>query len=566
MDQFSQEIINLIVSFIERYPGEEPDVPSWHRTVFSNLPRYSTISRAWKLAIECITFQKIALKSTEIDYFDAVLRGERRRFLSDLTLHVELPSYDDKACARFERAVDRNANNEAFTDAIAKLFAVLKSWEDDGLREGNIHFTLWGIYSRSDDGKRTFDTLRQHRFEVTFQRDQDLFEHRYMHSLIQLLRVDRLPSIRRVSRAIFGSPSLGRNLAMQTVVDMISKFPKLEIWDCKLYDNEKLYPANRVTNRHSFAFAFSNCTFPSLKTVDITFFHEVPLNQYKKPPDLRCGQSYDPLSTALRLTLSQCPNLTSLTLTGVFDSSLFWPSSEQAPSIAALSCWPNLQFLTVIFDPITPSGHWYFTDTEGIDPEGIIPEGIDPEGIDPEGIDPRLGINSLQTENSDDSVSDSDDFSHPDDAADHFDFEKFVHLTGTDEVITFRTEPNRTYLNPLILAFANFVKNTTSRSLLKVALTTGPLPSDDGDPFQFEICYYAPHETAFYGDAAYEHQSLPRLNLEVGQWVPDQEVLTALKEAGRRKWGAKLLVRFLATEILEPSGIVRTFYVTEPNV
>ena len=31
--------------------------------------------------------------------------------------------------------------------------------------------------------------------------------------------------------------------------------------------------------------------------------------------------------------------------------------------------YPNLKFLTVISDLITPSDHWYFTDPSGSDPE-----------------------------------------------------------------------------------------------------------------------------------------------------------------------------------------------------
>ena len=535
MDQLSQEIIDLISTFIGRYADQPDDGPSWERVVFSNLPLYSIISQAWKRAIERITFRKITLESIDIDAFDAILRGDRRRFLKDLTLRIELPSYYQNTCNRLERAVERKANNEVFTNAIAKLLFVLKQWEEDGLTEGSVCFTVWGIYTPSDIGKPKFNTLQQHRFEETFASIDDLNDHRYTHSLIHLLRIDRLPPIRRVSRVNYGNSFPGCKLAMQAVVDMTTTFPNLEIWDCTLYDDEKLYPRIRVTNRHSFASAFSGCTFPTLKTVDIRFFHKAPLNQNMKPADLRSGQSYDPLSTALRMTFSQCPILTSLTLTGVFDSSLFWPPSEQTPHIPTLNCWPNLQFLTVKFDSTTPSGHWYFTG--------------------PGGHDPEQEITSLPIED-DGSVPNPAASPFFDDVEHRFRVPEVSYLTGMHPITVFRTEPNPIHLNPLILAFAKLVKNTSSPFLRKAALTIGRLssptwstfPFDDRDAFQFEICYYAPNEVAYHEDAEVEDARFPRLYLEVGERFPNEEVLKSLKEAGWRHWGAELLIRFLQSQ------------------
>jgi hypothetical protein len=61
-----------------------------------------------------------------------------------------------------------------------------------------------------------------------------------------------------------------------------------------------------------------------------------------KSVDLLHDHSYDPLSTALRRTFSQCSNLTYLDLTKVFDSSLFWPFTCQlftAGQIYTSSSW-----------------------------------------------------------------------------------------------------------------------------------------------------------------------------------------------------------------------------------
>lgn len=527
MDQLSQEIINLIATFIERHP-DQPGVPSWERTVLpSNLPQYAAISPAWKHAIERITFRTITLKNTEIQAFDAIFRKDRRRSLTKIMLDVVLPTYDDKSCGRFEREADRHANDEAFTQAIEKLFAVLKSWEEDVLMEGSIYLTIGKIYAPFDVSQRDYEMLQQHRFEKMVGKRHDLFEHRYKHSLIHILRPDRLPTLRRVSGTSYSTSK--RNLDMRAVVDMTAKLPSLEDLHWTLHDDEKHHAEIRVTNRHSFASILSTCTFPSLKTAMITFFHESPLNQAMKPADLLGNQSDDPLSTALRQTFSQCPNLTSLDLTGVFDSSIFWPCSQQSSNnTPAPNCWPNLQFLTVKFDPTTPSGHWYFTGPLGNDPEENL---------------------TLSLTEEDDSDPDAEDSPLSDDAEDPFDAEEVARLSGTAPINIFRTIPNPTHLNPLILAFANFVQNTASPSLLAATLTTGPSSNSiDENVSQFEICFYAPNQSAYYGDEGIEDQKLPRLYLEVGDWVPDPEVLKGLKEAGKRKWGGgngELLVRFL---------------------
>lgn len=514
MDQLPQEIINLIASFIERHP-DQPGVPLWQRKVLpSNLPPYATISKSWRHAIERTVFREITLKSTEIKTLDAIFRGDRRNSLTKLTLDVVLPTYDEKACGRFERAADKKANDEAFTQAIEKLIAVLKSWEDASVG-GRICLVLGKIFSPSDASQRDFETLQQQRYEAEVGKHHDLFEHRYKHSPINLLRPDSLPSLLRISKASLGNSNGERSLSMRAVVDMTAKLPNLESFGWELYDNEKRYPNLRLTNRDSFASTLSTYTFPSVKTAEITFYHEAPLNQRMKPTNLLGGHTYDPLSTALLRTFSQSQNLTSLTLTGVFDSSLFW-LSNQSPSTPVPS-WPALKSLTVTFDLTTPSGHWYFTDPSGSDPEDV----------------PTLPAEADDSEDS--PVSDEDSF-------DEFDFEEDARVSGVTPANAFRTVPNPSHVNPLVLAYAKGLRHMPS--LLTSALTTGPVEGPDG-PFQFEICYYAPDQMAYYGDEGIDDQKFRRLYFEVRSWVPDEEVLGELREVGRSRWGDGLVERFL---------------------
>lgn len=514
MNQLLPEIINLIATFIDRYP-EHPSVPLYNRQALpSNLPPYATISSVWKRAIEFITFREIDLKSTELEVFDTNLTGDRRELLRDLRLHVVLPNYDDQACGRFEETVDKEANDEVFSQAIEKVWAVLRSWEDkDVLMKGSIRFSLRNIYSPNDVGRRGFETLRQQRFEVNTGRRHDLFERRYVRSLIRLLRPDSLPVLRRVSVACLDSMSTTHSLNMRSIVDMTTKLLSLESLSWTLDDHQPYSNLRRI-NRNRCASALAPCSFPSLKIAHVEIYHEASSNHKFKPAVLS-NPNHDPLSTAIRLAFSQSHTLTSLTLSGVIDSSLFWPASQSPDT--SISHWPNLEFLVVKFDLTTPSGHWYFTDPSN------------PESGD---------VPTLLVERDD-----------PEDSL--FFGERFLEGFATDEITQeieissvnpFRTVPNPSLMSPLILAFAKAVKHMPS--IVIAALTTGPLQGPD-DTFQFEIVYYGPDgKKDMYGDEGLDRNS-PRLYFEVGSWIPDEEVLRELREAWTTRWGTPILEKFL---------------------
>jgi hypothetical protein len=55
--------------------------------------------------------------------------------LSHITFNAILPEYAERYCAKLERETDQNDNNNAFSNAVAQLFDVLRSWESEGLPE-----------------------------------------------------------------------------------------------------------------------------------------------------------------------------------------------------------------------------------------------------------------------------------------------------------------------------------------------------------------------------------------------------------------------------------------------
>ena len=92
--------------------------------------RCVTVSRKWQLLIERNVFRSIELKSTDLQEFSGIFVGHRRAFLAELSYDVILPGYDDRQRVRFERKKDKQANNEALTEAIHGLFSVLASWNE----------------------------------------------------------------------------------------------------------------------------------------------------------------------------------------------------------------------------------------------------------------------------------------------------------------------------------------------------------------------------------------------------------------------------------------------------
>ena len=119
----------MIASFVERRERPPPlsTYPNPNRKHASALPPLATVSRKWQHAIEKRTFREVTVRSDEIDRFRATCTGYRRHWVTFLRYNVVLPTYSDQACARFERASDKAANDEAFTRAIELLLGTLKS-------------------------------------------------------------------------------------------------------------------------------------------------------------------------------------------------------------------------------------------------------------------------------------------------------------------------------------------------------------------------------------------------------------------------------------------------------
>ena len=260
----SQEIINLVALYLQRWEHENrANISERGRAL---LPAYATISQSWQYAIEGQTFREIAVKSTEIDDFSRIVVNHRRKLLRRLELNVILPTYTDKACAKFETEKDKQSNNQVFTKAIKDLLAVLRSWHDEFQPTGNdsdapieqsLRLCMGDCYSPKDCRYRGWDKYQEDIHEWECGRRHDLFQHRYESSLLQLESVEGIQEIPQIS-SFHRSPG-NRNIEPRSLAIIASRFPNLDSFRWRLKDNERRDPRSRQQTRFGVSLLHVSC-------------------------------------------------------------------------------------------------------------------------------------------------------------------------------------------------------------------------------------------------------------------------------------------------------------------
>lgn len=127
IDTLTQELINLIASFIPKYEDEADDTNislleggGWSAPFVSEIPPLATLSRTWKKAIEARTFQSLAIQYSELEKIELIVTGSRREYVAHLTYHIQLP---DLASEDFSKA-----------ENVLALLLLLKEWETDDVQ------------------------------------------------------------------------------------------------------------------------------------------------------------------------------------------------------------------------------------------------------------------------------------------------------------------------------------------------------------------------------------------------------------------------------------------------
>jgi hypothetical protein len=506
MDKLPQELINRIVWFAERYPGQEQCRPAIKQypmpySLPSQFSRLAILNRTWKEAAEFITFRHLHIRSDELESLQSIVTGNRRNYLSWISFKPELPTYPDEVYEHKESRLDRHTNNEAFTKTISDLFKVLRIWEDNGVKNG-VQVDIVETSSPTDfrEGHRYMQAAR------------------WAGSYLRLVQPENLPRLSNVQHLTIES-RVGRRLAPSVAPDLEMALPELRTVDWRFldfdtnsdagsdqysldsdYDPEwesAASPKARGEARVEFANKLSPTHFRSLKSAKINFDHESPSDQRSTVPSIVPeGYTYDPFSSSIR-TFSQC--LTTLTLSAHVDPTLFWPSDENViPPF-----WPHLKSLDITFDMVAPSGKWYFTG-----PTPVYQSEDDPvRGI----------IASIDTRE----LSWADFRHHPD----------------------FRQHPDSESFDPFLGALAKAVAHML---VLEFFMLTSDLGGKTGS---LHISYHAPGQRAEWGDEEPDDNEHRRIYYacETGVWVPELKTSEGLKSAGIQKYGGEAIERFLGS-------------------
>ena len=260
----SQEIINLVASYLQQWEHEDRANSSERGRAL--LPAYATISQSWQYAIEGQTFRDITVKSTEIDDLSRIVVNHRRKMLRRLELNVILPTYTDKACAKFETEMDKQSNNQVFTKAIKDLLALLRSWHNKFQMTGNdsdatieqpLRLCIGDCYSPKDCRYRGWENYQEDILEWEFGRRHDLFQHRYESSFLQLESLEGIQEIPQISS--FHRSAGSRNIEPRSLAIIACKFPNLDSFRWRLRDNERRDPRSRQQTRFGESLVYLSC-------------------------------------------------------------------------------------------------------------------------------------------------------------------------------------------------------------------------------------------------------------------------------------------------------------------
>ena len=510
METLPQELINCIVLFAERYPNQHKYYYAIHQSyergkARSQFPRLAILNRAWKEAVEYITFRRLHISTeNDLENFHEIVTGNRRKYVSQISFTERSPEYSESRYTLPE-ASRRNQNkyNENFTTKLEDLEEILRKWKDDGLQ--NVLRLDSPLAFRKPEPRKSEPGSFYRRSCAADGFHRGLLQEPW---LLRITHPNNLPTLSSIQHLTVEdgeqrllAPSTGPNLAfslpnLQTVDWKFQDFYGSDEEESDLGPLYHLKYANarkskvRCAARAGFARSLMRASFHRLKSAEITLEHARPFDQRLPvrsivPHDL----PHYPFSTAIR-TFSE--NLTSLTLSAHVDSTLFWPLEEPA----TLPSWPNLTTLDITISLVTPSGELYFT--------GSLSR------LHPDDDDPADGtIGDL--------------------------------VPGKRNYSNFRIRPDLGTCNPFLAALS---KAALQMPVLGSLMLTIELQSDDGNS---HIAYYAPGQESDWCDEDDGDEGKRRVyyDVDVRYWRPKYETAARLRKVGEERFGGEVVERFI---------------------
>jgi hypothetical protein len=336
MDHLPQEIINRMVIYLDRYALQQPEgIPQLgeHSGKSSALPSYATISKQWKEAVEFVTFHRLDVRSEDLSRLRTIVTHNRCKYVRKLSYQILLPQYPQDQGRRMETNEEQEANNIVFTESIADLFSILKQWEEAGLLP-DMRLFIKDPHSPSDCAESS---------------------RRVRGSYLTLSGSDKIPTLSSISYLQMNGRSTRMTLPT-AVLQIAALLPNLK----HVYGDfgEVSDQTAATEQRSTFAKLLDQTKLGHVSVAEFDFYQDAPMDHQADTFSLLSpGALYDPLSASLRV-FSQ--NLTSFVFNGYIDATLFWPSSHETCSTPS---WPSLKKLKIAFNPVAPTGEWFFVGT-----------------------------------------------------------------------------------------------------------------------------------------------------------------------------------------------------------
>ena len=510
MNRLPQEILSEIIGCFQEQEVDKPAL--------------ATISRQWHAAIERHLFRTLRVRSTDAERFQKIVRHGRRRLVERIDYVVELPEYSEEDRCKFERDDARQANDEAFTAAIHRLFRILASWNTRV--DGHVDLRLADVYSTSDhtDLRRSSPSLR--RGHLVYARDEahgnriaDLWNWRHRYSFLRLLRASDLPAV-PVIRS-FVVCLLTRNICSRVPVEMAARMPSLRSGDWKLSDWQMPYTALREAQRCDFAQALVDAAVKvgtQLPALESLSFVMSPVGAWA--PNFATGNlnaqdtstsTSDVLSDAIRTYTASISTLKELHITGAIDGSLFWLGPAQP---LPEPYWQKLERLHVEFSTTRPCGGSYFRFRDPRKAVGGSPKMETPPGYGDSEEDAKAALR----------------------------FSEWKHVQYLN--VSYDPVPDDESLMPLMEAFG---RACLQIPMLKLAELSTLIPTSKGAISKFGMAkwgvwYLGPGTPSYLST---EGISQRRLIWAVMGWRPSADLRNLLREIGSETWGHEMVEKFV---------------------
>ena len=516
MDRIPPELLDRIFSHINFKQREQPpdEVPKKRPAEIPyDLSPLSTISRQWQHTIERETFRSLQFAIEDLDNFDRIVVGHRRRYLKKLLFKVQFPDYDDETSKAYETNEDRAANNAMATSCVRRLFSVLSAW--DARDEGELGLAF-GFNSPGD--RRA--VMRDHWVH------NGLREKRYEFSYIELEGVECFPEVHAVTS--LWAPLGTRPVELRSQYGLATRVPKAKCVMMLAYE-PGIFLALRRELRHRFLAAVESWPLHSPEELIYIGFNEPDFEQDESLSNMIAPYAYDRLSTALRqMSLGS----TTFEYSGMMDPTLLWPSPAQG--CLQEPHWKNLKNLEVEPYAACPSGKWYFRRKQSPHPsDEPLPPGAALELRPP-------GHYETEEENIEAEI-DADDRS-----AAEWEMERQQEDDDRRVNRNIRDWPNDETMRPLLAAFARAIGAMPALRHGKIEFIDRSLPT------RFRVSFAPPGgwaEDEELLDGGRPVASAPRVVAHAWGWEMGEEVEGLFREAGVKVHGVETVVRYLSKDI-----------------